>query len=145
LGFSLNTTAISYLKSSAKWEKFLAWVNIILLSIGILLCLFGGSIILKGLSNGRSGSFDSYGDGMLTFVMIFYAIILAVVLIPNFYRLIFANKCIKAIDNSDEEMLTDSLRNLKIYSTFWGILTIIFVAIYILMFIGILATLSSIR
>ena len=38
-GFNLNETAQSHLRGSAKWEKFLAWVNIILLSIGILFCL----------------------------------------------------------------------------------------------------------
>ncbi len=143
--FSLNSTALSYLKSSAKWEKFLAWVNIILLFVGIMFCLFGGSFFLKGLNSGRNRPYDVYDNVVFTMILIFYAIVLAVILIPNFYRLIFANKCIKAIDNADEELLTESLKNLKIYSTFWGILTIIFVAIYVLIIFSVLAVFASIK
>ncbi len=137
-GFGLNNSAKDYLRSTAKWQKFLSWVNIICLSIGILFCFFGSSFWLDRMSGYRSGDF-----GYLQFVFVFYAIILIIILIPNFYRLSFANKCIKSIESSDEEMLSESFKNLKTYSTFWGILTIIFMAIYVLMILFFIITIAS--
>lgn len=147
LGFGFNETAQSYLRTSAKWERFLAWVNIILLGLGILGCLFGGTIFTSLMYSNRAygGDFAAASSGMFTFIMIFYAIVLAVVLIPNYYRLMFANKCIKAIDNNDEALLTEALKNLKTYSTFWGILTIILIAIYGIFFLLMLVGLSAMR
>lgn len=137
-GFGLNNTAKDYLRSTAKWQKFLAWVNIVCLSIGILFCLFGSSFWLDRMGGFRGGDFN-----YLQFIFIFYGIVLIIILIPNFYRLLFANKCIKAIESSDEEMLSDSFKSLKTYSTFWGILTIIFMAIYVLMILFLIISFAS--
>jgi uncharacterized membrane protein YjgN (DUF898 family) len=136
--FSLNEIAQGYLRSSAKWEKFLAWVNIILLCLSILFCLFAGLLmpsVFSGQDYGssRNNYLMNVSGGMMKIFFITYSILLVIILIPNFYRLTFANKCINAIDNQDEEMLTQSLRSLKTYSTYWGILTIIFISIYALL------------
>lgn len=110
LGFNFNEIAQSYLRGSAKWEKFMAWVNIILLSIAIVCCFFGGPILSSFYSSRSYNSELTAVGGAFTFVFIFYGIIFGVILVPNFYRLMFANKCIKAIDNKDEELLTESLK-----------------------------------
>lgn len=141
-GFAVTEQAQSYLRTSAKWEKFLAWVNLILLGLGILFCLFGSTFLQTLLSANRRHSYydrydtmDTAASTVFTFVFIFYALILGVFIIPNIFRLKFANKCLTAIEVKDEELLAESFKNLKIYSTFWGILTIIGIAIYLLMFL----------
>jgi hypothetical protein len=135
--FGIEQQGLDYLKSSAKWEKFMAIVSLIWISLCILLLIFGGSAITalmmsrsQGLEGFEGNGSAALAGGVMTGVFIFYALLLSVLLIPNIYRLKFANNCIKAIANSDTELLTKSFKNLRVYSTFWGILTIIALSIY---------------
>ncbi|MFY8127143.1 MAG: hypothetical protein ACOVMM_02115 [Chitinophagaceae bacterium] len=136
--FGIEQQGLDYLKSSAKWEKFMAIVSLIWISLCILLFIFGGSAItalmmsrsMQGLEGLEGNGGAALAGGFMTGLFIFYALLLSVLLIPNIYRLKFANNCIKAIANSDTELLTKSFKNLRVYSTFWGILTIIVLSIY---------------
>ena len=131
------TSAQEYLMSSAKWEKFMAIVQIVLLSLGVLGLIFGGTTLISFMQMGRGfgGVNSPYDSSVFLGVFIFYALLLAVFIIPNVYRLLYAQKCIKALNEKDNEMLTVAFKNLKTYSTFWGILTIIFIALYLLFFV----------
>lgn len=148
--FGIEHQGLEYLKSSAKWEKFMAIVGIIWISIAILFLVFGGSYLstlmmsqsMRGLE-GVDGTSTALAGGIMTGVFIFYALLLAVLLIPNIYRLKFANNCIRAIANSDTEMLTKSFKNLRVYSTFWGILTIITLSIYAFMIVFLLIGMAT--
>lgn len=132
VGIGVDDVAQNHLISIAKWNRFLAITGIVGFGLFILIMLFGGSYLATVLSSmGRQNKMaDSYGSGMLTGVFVMYAIIGVVLLIPCVYRLYFANKMLKALAVNDQQLFNDSLANLKIYSQYMGILTIIFIGIY---------------
>lgn len=137
-GFGIDDVATSHLVSIAKWNKFLSIVSIVFYGLAILGIVFGGSFIIStfaGLS--RVGMQSNIADvsGVFSGILIFYTIILVVLLIPNFFRLNFSNKMLKALAGQDQQLLNESLAHFKTYSVFWGILTIIGLSFYALMLI----------
>lgn len=138
-GFTVEKEAQEHLKAAAKWEKFMAITQISMMSILILIIIFGGSYFIDFMQSSRefSSSPMSAGvfSGVFIFAIILYAIIAAIFIIPNIFRLKFANAAIKAIDTQDHILLTKSFKHLKSHSIFWGVLTIIGIAIYLLYFV----------
>lgn len=135
--FGIDEFTTQHLISIAKWNKFLSITAIIAYSLAILIVIFGGTALfstLSSLSMSKS-EMGMYSSGMLTGVFFIYALIFAVLLIPNFFRLSFSNKMLKALDTRDQNLLNESFGHLKTYSKYWGILTIIFISFYALMII----------
>jgi hypothetical protein len=138
-GFGIDDLATSHLISIAKWNKFLSIVSLVFYALAILAIVFGGSFFISSFTNlGRTGFSGGADMGVFSGVLIFYAIILVVLLIPNFFRLNFSNKMIKALAAQDQQLLHESLGHFKAYSKFWGILTIIGISFYALMIILVL-------
>jgi hypothetical protein len=136
--FSLGIDEIAqtHLTSIAKWNRFMAIVGIVGSFLGIIVLVFGGSFLFSTFSRlGNTGETAGYNSGVFAGTMFFYILFIAAYLIPCFFRLSFSNKMLKAITNTDQEMLNESLRQLKLYSKYWGILTIVGLAIYALIFI----------
>jgi hypothetical protein len=50
----------------------------------------------------------------------------------------FSNKMLKAIAAKDQQLFNESLAKFKLYSQYWGILTIIGVGLYGLLFVFLL-------
>ncbi len=126
--------AASYITESAKWSRFLAIVWFILCGLFILFALFAGSLIASLYSStplwwswGR-GRFGRYDGSLL------YLIFAAIQVIPNIFRYQFATKALRAIRTNDQALLNESLGKLKTYNKYWGILTIIILSIYVLIF-----------
>ena len=138
-GIGVDDVTQSHLISIAKWNRFLAITGIVGFGLFILVMLFGGSYLATIFSSmGGRGMASSYSSGMLTGIFVIYAIIGVVLLIPCIYRLNFSNKMLKALAINDQQVFNDSLVNLKIYSQYMGILTIILIGIYGLIIVGIL-------
>lgn len=134
--FGIDEISQSHFISIAKWNRFMAIVGIVGSILSILLIAFGGSYFINNLSTLGGGSLsNSYAQGSLAGAMIFYILVIVAFLVPCFFRLKFANKMLKALAASDQELLNESLRQFKIYSTYWGILTILMIAFYALMFV----------
>lgn len=134
--FGIDETAQSHFVSIAKWNRFMAIVGIVGSVLSILLIIFGGSYLFANFSTlGGGAQMQPYAQGTFAGAMIFYILLVGVFLVPCFFRLKFANKMLKALATSDQEMLNESLRQFKIYSKYWGILTIIFIGFYALIFI----------
>ncbi len=129
----------SHLISIAKWNRFLAIIGIIMSLLTILGLLFGGSYLFSNLSTfGNRYSSTSYNTGAFAGAMLFYVFFIALYLIPCFFRLSFANKMLKAIAANDQQLLNESFNQLKIFSKYWGILTIVVISIYALILIVLL-------
>lgn len=137
LGIGVDDVTQSHLISIAKWNRFLAIVGIAMSALCILIMLFGGSFLLSGLSalGTRSGN-TTYNASMFTGLFVVYAILGVIFLIPCIYRLNFSNKMLKALAGNDQQLFNESFSNLKIYSQYWGILTIILIVIYGLAFVA---------
>lgn len=134
--FGIDDVATSHLISIAKWNKFLSIVSIVFYGLAILAIVFGGSFFVSTLTTlSRSGLSSGAEMGVFSGVLIVYALIFVVLLIPNFFRLNFSNKMVKALASQDQQLLNESLGHFKTYSKFWGILTIIGISFYALMLI----------
>ncbi len=134
--FGIDEIAQSHFVSIAKWNRFMAIVGIVGSILSILIIVFGGSYFIANLSTlGGGGPSTPYAQGGFAGAMILYILIIVAFLVPCFFRLKFANKMLKALAASDQELLNESLRQFKIYSNYWGVLTILMIAFYALIFI----------
>lgn len=134
--FGIDETAQSHFISIAKWNRFMAIVGIVGCILSILIIAFGGSYFIANLSTlGGGAPSNPYAQGSFAGAIIFYILLIVAFLVPCFFRLNFANKMLKALAASDQELLNESLRQFKIYSNYWGVLTILMIAFYALIFV----------
>jgi len=128
----------SYLSEIARWGKFLSIVGF----IGIGLCtLFFTLALLIGGNTSSSASFGgtSYDMGYTLGRTIGPVILIAFLLIyffPTLYLYKFSTQMQTALRNNDQASLTTSFGNLKSCFKFVGILTIVVLCLYALLFIG---------
>lgn len=136
-GLEFDHQAAAYITETAKWSRFLAIVWFILCGLIILGAIFAGSLIAS-MGGGMGYGFSTAGmGGMITAI---YLILAAIQLIPNIFRYQFATKALQAIRNNDQVLLNESLGKLKTYNKYWGIVTIVIISFYVLIFLfGLLA------
>lgn len=133
----LNPEIKGYLMETAKWAKFIAIVMIVIGALIVLIGIFGGSVIGTLLANSR-GPMAMLGGG---FIIGFYLITAAFILIPNLYLLKFANSAANSLRSGNENELTNAFSNLKSYYKFNGIVMAIVISLYALILINVLARL----
>ena len=129
-----------HLVEAAKWGRFLAIVGFIFCAIFLLAGLSKASS-LSGASS--SPYYDEYGNAYpapsasVPDTTLFILLVLSSILyfFPCLFMLRFSNKIKLALLADDQERLTDSFRNLKLMFRFVGIITLIFVALYLLLII----------
>lgn len=126
----LDPRSQSFLYETSKWAKFVAIVSFVF--VGLMLILLLVVAALASNTPFPDNDFQVYGGGMLVVVAIFMTV---VVVIPNIYLLKFANKMQVALRNNDQPTLISSLSNVKSYFKFIGILYIVVIALWLLMFI----------
>ncbi|MBA2745165.1 MAG: hypothetical protein H0U44_02965 [Flavisolibacter sp.] len=139
--FSLNIDpeTKTHLSDTAKWAKFLSITGIILLALAGV-----ASILGIGFSNQMtttSSDFDVSGVmGQMRIVMIVVTlIIITIMFFPLLFLLRFANQMKTSLAANDQQSLIESFLNLKRYFRFLGILVIIIVAMYLLLFVVLIA------
>ncbi|AXY78273.1 hypothetical protein D3H65_31635 [Paraflavitalea soli] len=124
--------AASYITESAKWSRFLAIVWFIICGLFVLFALFAGSLIASLYSNTLYGGAGAGIGGMM---IVIYLILAAIQVVPNIFRYQFATKALRAIRTNDQALLNESLGKLKTYNKYWGVVTIIILSIYVLIFL----------
>jgi hypothetical protein len=130
----ITMESLGYLNTAAKWAKFLA----ILGFIGIALMVVGG--LAMGLLTAFSGAMQSashfpFPIGIFGFVYIIFA---AVYVMPIIYLNNFSNNISRAVAFRETAILTVALLNLKRHLKYIGIMTIVFIATYIVIIIGVM-------
>ncbi|MFV0604703.1 MAG: hypothetical protein ACK5NK_02570 [Niabella sp.] len=121
------------LAEAAKWAKFLGIVGIVML---VLMILGGLSIAVVGSS--VLSNMEGYG-GMPFSGAIFGGIYIVIALLyayPTWALFKFGSLMRLAVQTEDQTTLNQSFGFLKKFFTFFGILTIIVIGIYILGIIG---------
>jgi hypothetical protein len=129
----ITMESLGYLNTAAKWAKFLA----ILGFIGIGIMVVAGLAI--GLFTAFSGVMQStshfpFPMGFLGFIYVIFA---AVYVMPVIYLNNFSNNISKAVAFRETAILTEALLSLKRHLKYLGIMTIAFIATYILVIIGV--------
>ena len=134
---SIDPVTKTHLSETARWAKFLAIIGFVFLA----LMLIGGIISIGTMSYLSSnmggdtagfGMFAGYGIGFLAF---FFIIVAVIVFFPLMFLLRFANHMKAALASNDQQKLNTSFQNLKAYFRFWGIISIIVLAFYAIIFI----------
>jgi hypothetical protein len=130
----ITMESLGYLNTAAKWAKFLA----ILGFIGI------GIMVLAGLAVGLFSTFSGvmqttshfpFPMGYLGFIYVIFAV---VYVMPVIYLNNFSNNISKAVTFRETAILTEALLNLKRHLKYIGIMTIVMIATYIVVIIGVM-------
>ena len=132
-GLTISNTAINDLSESGKWTKFLSIIGFIFSGLIVIMGLFSGSI-MSSIPNGQiSNMFNGMGiiaGGMYILMGLLY-------FFPSWYLFKFSQKIKKALStqNNNDLNLNAAFNNQKSFYKFWGILTIISIGIYVLLFL----------
>ena len=133
----ISSISTKYLRETAKWSKFLAIIGFIgigfmvLAALGIM--MFGSSI--------NSGYRASYQNQFpLAFGAIFYLILAVLYYFPVSYLYKFSTSMKNAVDRTDNVSIDKAFENLKSHYKFMGIMMIVILSLYALLFIGGLLT-----
>lgn len=137
LDLQVDQQCAAYLLETARWNKFLAIVWFIICGLMIVFSLFAGSMFAAMFSTmpGMEGPGRVFGASAGVVITIAYMVAALIQLIPNIFRYKFATQAMGAVRNNDQALFNRSINNLRIYSKFWGILTIIIIAFYVIGFI----------
>lgn len=137
--FTLNDLAIEALRESAKWCMFLAIVGFIFIGLMVIAGAFM-SVAMSAIPDNN----PAFGGGMNPFMAIkgylgvVYILIALLYFFPVYYLFNYAKGTKQAFESGNSEVLTNALVNLKSHHKFLGIMTIVMIVVYILMFIGII-------
>jgi hypothetical protein len=121
----------SHLKETAKWAKFLSIMGFIGCGFMVLLVVFMGTI--ASLSPLSSSIAMAAGGLMQVWLLL---ILVALYFFPCLFLFKFSNKMLQAIRDNDQYSLVASFRQLKLCFKYVGILTIVFISIYLLVIVG---------
>lgn len=126
-GFSAR--AKGFIKEIAQWGKFLA----------ILGFIYAGIIVLGALGiTGGLGNMGFYQLGFNRFFamgMLLYLLMAVLTFIPSFFLFQFSTKAQEGLDSHNENTLGDAFENLKSNYKFNGILLIVGISFYALVFL----------
>lgn len=128
----------SHLRETAKWAKFISIVSFVILGLIVAVVLIFGSIAYS-YSSPFAAALPSNG---ITQIFMFLAMV-ALIFFPALFLLKFSNKMLQALNNNDQYTLVASFRQLKLYYKYIGILTLVIISLYALIFlIGIVMAVS---
>ena len=129
----LNYEAQSYLREAGKWANFLSIMGFIFCGLILVLAIFAGTVF-SVLSNvmPNAGALPAGIGGIISVV---YIVLDVVYFFFPYYLYQFADKIKKGIVYSDTAHLTAAMGKLKSFLKYWGILTIVLLAFYALIFI----------
>lgn len=134
-GMKLLPEAVSSLNEIRKWTMFFSVMGFI--SIGMMVV----ASILMGTVFSAIGLFsdETFPTGVGIAISLLYVVIAAVYFFPVYFLLKFSTKTKKAIEEKSDEELASSVGFLKSHYKFVGIMTIVFIAIYPLLIIAMVA------
>jgi ABC-type multidrug transport system permease subunit len=115
----LDELAISYLKETGKWTKFMSIIGFVFFGVAVICSVF----LMFAATSGNPGSV------MRGFPLLLMA---GLYVLPIYYLLKFSNLSKKAIEELDSFTLTEALQYQKKHYRYVGILMIIVAAVYAL-------------
>ena len=133
---SIDPLSKSHLTEAAKWARFLAIIGMVVLVLMIIFGLFFSTMMAVSSNpfeepvEGGSGLMSGFGVGMA----ILYIVLAAIWFFPLLYLLRFANSMRAALHGNDQNALNVSFQNLKSCFRYVGIITIILLVFYALIF-----------
>lgn len=135
---TLDAAVSEQIRSFAGWAKFLSIMGFILCGLMLLVGIFAGSFLA---SMGRVYSPSGSTGGAASMFTIIYIFIALIYFVPTLFLYQSSVKLRYALAAADQRELLEGFTKLKASFRFVGILTIILLSIYALIFLfAILAT-----
>ncbi|MCF7560898.1 DUF5362 family protein [Sabulilitoribacter multivorans] len=124
-----------FLKETSSWSYFLS----ILGFVGIGFMVFGGIIMAFANSFSQLGGSSAYGFGYSVGIGLVYIVLALIYFFPVFYLFNFSKNIKRALSANNNTDFKRAFLNLKSHYKFMGIFTIVFISLYILAIIGVVA------
>ena len=135
---SITEAAMSYLRETAGWGKFLGIMGFILTGLMALLGLFMGAFMQTMTE--AMGQDNPLGP----YIGFIYVVLGLLYFFPSLYLFKYSSKLKRALSSKDSQVLTEAFSNEKSMYKFMGILMIILLGIYALIFVvGIVAAMFA--
>ncbi|PID67582.1 MAG: hypothetical protein CR968_05930 [Flavobacteriia bacterium] len=130
----LSESAKAYLKETAGWAKFLAIVGFVMLGLMVIAGFSMGALFsaMPQLSDQPGVDMPRSFGAAMGFI---YLIIALIYFFPLYFLFKFSTNIKQAIETNDEQVLTESFNFLKRHYKYVGIMMIIVLGIYVLMFL----------
>lgn len=135
---NLSKTTLKWLHETAQWARFIAILGFIFTGFILLMAIFI-TPVLSYLNEEMTASSGTDLQVSSITLAVTYVILAAIYFFPILYLFRFSNELIIAYKANDEENLNASFRYLKKHFKFIGVILIVILAIYILIFIGAIA------
>ncbi len=122
----------SYIYETAKWTKFLSIVGFILTGMMAMIALSVGSVMDSMSEIPAYSGLAAMGSGVFIF---FYLLLALVYFYPSYLMYKFSSAAKLAVLYGSQESLSEAMSKMKSIFKFWGILTIVFISLYVLMIV----------
>jgi hypothetical protein len=136
-GLTIDPAGRAHLTEAAKWARFLAIVGFVGITILALIAIFGGSYLATMF--GRAGQYNELGPdfttGMTVGIIVYYVCVALIVFFAYLFLYRFAANMRAALRENNQDLLNRSFQNLKILYRYWGILTVIGLALFAIFFL----------
>lgn len=137
----ITDTIAGVLDETARWARFLSMIGFVVVGLMVV-----AALILPGLLAVTFAEQEGFQPGFTAAGIRINFLILAILLFfPCMYLFRFALKMKDALENTKQDSFEESFRSLKSTFKFYGILTIVILAIYGLALIALLLTLFVAR
>jgi uncharacterized membrane protein YjgN (DUF898 family) len=124
---TISEQAKLFLAEAGKWGRFIAIVGFIMVAFMVIFALFAG-VFMSNLPGTEELPFS------MGFFSIIYLVIAAVYFFPILYLYRFSMRIREALNRNDEMVLENAFENLKSHYKFLGILIIVMLVLYALIF-----------
>jgi hypothetical protein len=134
--FSLTIDPLikSHLSETARWGKFLAILGFIMCGLVVVVGIFFGSLFgtLMNRTENPYGSTVDYSGSFGAVMAVVYVIIAVVYFFPCLFLYRFSTKMKTALNGNEQSDLTLAFQNLKSLFRYVGIITVIFLGLYLI-------------
>lgn len=128
----VNNEIKDFLKEISKWSYFLSIMGFIAIGIMVVFGIFFGAIM--SFSLGGANPYQNFGASSMGYLGLVYVVIGLVYFFPVYYLFNFSKNMKRALNNNGNNEFKAAFSNLKSHYKFVGILTIVIVSMYVLIF-----------
>lgn len=129
----LPSRAVYFLAETAKWAKLLSVLGFIFVGVLALLLLIGSFFVPTPTDNINMDSIFGSQNTIKFQMIAMYIVMLGIYIVPLVFLYRFATYTKKAIADNNVDDIAYALSNQKSFFKFFGVLSIIFIAIYAIM------------
>lgn len=133
----LDQQAVDALRESAKWSMFLSILGFIGVGLLLIAAIFMGSVMTM-ITGAAVDGLNPLGaiKGIISVVYLVFAVIY---FIPVYYLFKYASGMKNALNVKDSNLVSNAFVNLKQHHKILGIMVIVIISIYIVIFVALLA------